>query len=73
MGNCIESGKGYEGKNEKMEIGGREVKFVKEVENTKNKGVRVKMVLTKEELQWLMMQLRSRSECCEGTGIEDVL
>ncbi|KAK9716675.1 hypothetical protein RND81_06G249900 [Saponaria officinalis] len=70
MGNCMQSEKGEE-EQEKMEINGREVKIIEEVEN-KSKGVRVKMVLTKEELQWLMMQLKNRSESSSGR-IEDVL
>ncbi|KAK9668404.1 hypothetical protein RND81_13G058000 [Saponaria officinalis] len=70
MGNCMESKKGKE-KCNIMKIGDKEVKFVKDVENN-SKGIRVKMVLTKEELQWLMLQLRNRSES-GATRIEDVL
>ena len=46
--------------------------YVKDIENNKN-GLRVKMVLTKEELQWLMLQLSNRDESGEGKSIEDVL
>ncbi|KAL9246649.1 hypothetical protein vseg_020157 [Gypsophila vaccaria] len=70
MGNCMQSEKGKEEKN-KMEINGREVKIMDEVDK-KSKGVRVKMVLTKEELQWLQMQLQNRSQNSTGR-IEDVL
>ncbi|KAL9242929.1 hypothetical protein vseg_016886 [Gypsophila vaccaria] len=70
MGNCMESEERKEESNI-MKIGDKEVKFVKDVENN-SKGIRVKMVLTKEELQWLMLQLRNRSES-GAARIEDVL
>ncbi|KAL2902770.1 50S ribosomal protein L22 [Bienertia sinuspersici] len=53
-----------------MEFIGKGGEFVKDVKDNKN-GLRVKMLLTKEELQWLMMHLRNREE--NGKRIEDVL
>lgn len=56
----------------KIEMGfvGKEGEFVKDVVSNKN-GLRVKMVLTKEELQWLMQQLSNRED--GRKRIEDVL
>ncbi|XP_021757668.1 uncharacterized protein LOC110722693 [Chenopodium quinoa] len=56
MGNCMETCKE---ENKEIEMSGKEGEFVKDVVSNKN-GLRVKMVLTKEELQWLMMQLSNR-------------
>lgn len=74
--NRFKGGGGEESGKSKEENGGiemicKEGDFVKNVASNKN-GLRVKMVLTKEELQWLMMQLSNR----DGNGgkrIEDVL
>ncbi|CAO2837740.1 unnamed protein product [Amaranthus hypochondriacus] len=75
MGNCMETYKvdankivGDENQDRNKEMG----IYVKDIENNKN-GLRVKMVLTKEELQWLMLQLSNRDELGEGKIIEDVL
>lgn len=38
-------------------------------ESEGKKGVRIKVVLTKEELQWLMLRLKEN----EGVGVEQVL
>ncbi|XP_057520553.1 uncharacterized protein LOC130800862 [Amaranthus tricolor] len=79
MGNCIETCR-FESKRsikedqkkEKEGSKGNMGVYVKNVENNKN-GVRVKMVLTKEELQWLILQLKNREEGDHGKRIEDVL
>lgn len=48
-----------------------EIRFVKEKESnlSKDGNIRVKIVLTKEELEWLMLQLKDRG----GKSLEDVL
>ncbi|CAO2819215.1 unnamed protein product [Amaranthus hypochondriacus] len=80
MGNCLETCKveakrsiKEDEKKEKEGISkGNMGVYVKNVENNKN-GLRVKMVLTKEELQWLIIQLKNREEGDHAKRIEDVL
>uniref|UniRef100_A0A7C8YSM0 Uncharacterized protein n=1 Tax=Opuntia streptacantha TaxID=393608 RepID=A0A7C8YSM0_OPUST len=70
MGNCIESCRDNQGRGEEIEkeieenrgMGDGDEQNLKVVgeKNNGNSGVRVKMVLTKEELQWLMLQLSNR-------------
>ncbi|XP_021753835.1 uncharacterized protein LOC110719244 [Chenopodium quinoa] len=66
MGNCMETCKE---ENKEIEMRGKEGEVVKDVVSNEN-GLRVKMVLTKEELQWLMMQLSNRENGVKR--IEDV-
>ncbi|XP_028774857.1 uncharacterized protein LOC114731767 [Neltuma alba] len=69
MGNCMERS----GEIQWQEGGGEEeVKQQKEGEEEDSEGkkrVRVKIVLTKEELQWLILQLNQK----QGMGLDQVL
>ncbi|XAR70175.1 hypothetical protein NMG60_11026949 [Bertholletia excelsa] len=64
MGNCMETSKDNHGGETELEE--REKQERRDFEGG---GVRVKIVLTKVELEWLMFQLKDR----EGTKLEDVL
>ena len=85
MGNCIESCKDNQGGEEEIEkereehrgMGDGEDRNLKVVgeKNNGNHGMRVKMVMTKEELQWLRLQLSNREAGRNGNNksIEEVL
>ncbi|KAI7993680.1 hypothetical protein LOK49_LG11G02810 [Camellia lanceoleosa] len=69
MGNCIETSTDsheVERKQENQEKGGC---FEESGFQAGGGGVRVKLVLTKDELEWLMLQLKGKS----GKRLEDVL
>ncbi|KAH6760940.1 hypothetical protein C2S52_008387 [Perilla frutescens var. hirtella] len=70
MGNCIETLRGYCPETEKNRID-QEEEAKSEVEKGREKSnnVRIKIVLTKEELEWLMFQMQKS----QGKKIEDVL
>ncbi|XP_042481108.1 uncharacterized protein LOC122061726 [Macadamia integrifolia] len=71
MGNCLETSRRSQHKQEEQqerheaERNGRDG-FIKEGEGG---GLRVKIVLTKEELEWLMLQLKEK----RGKRLEDLL
>ncbi|PIN13786.1 hypothetical protein CDL12_13587 [Handroanthus impetiginosus] len=58
MGNCIERCKNSPQK-----------EIIKPQEEEKSGNMRIKIVLTKEELEWLMFELKNR----EGKRLEDLL
>lgn len=61
-------GQEVETKQEEQENGKEKGGFVKE-SGFENGGIRIKLVLTKEELEWLMIQLKGKN----GKNLEDVL
>ncbi|XP_008239031.1 PREDICTED: uncharacterized protein LOC103337641 [Prunus mume] len=76
MGNCVETcTERHQGEDQmqqqkdEQEERQNEIRFVKESNLSKDGNIRVKIVLTKEELQWLMIQLKDRG----GKSLEDVL
>ncbi|KAL5541299.1 hypothetical protein UlMin_042521 [Ulmus minor] len=72
MGNCMEACTERKIETEKMQKQEEEIEresgFVKET-NLGKGSIRVKIVLTKEELEWLMLQLKNKG----GKSLEDVL
>ncbi|XP_062074566.1 uncharacterized protein LOC133778601 [Humulus lupulus] len=80
MGNCLESclSKGQEKNNKILEVkeesGAKDNDqivsgFVKENNSSRKGSLRLKIVLTKEELEWFMVQLQNKG----GKSLEDVL
>ncbi|CAB4280154.1 unnamed protein product [Prunus armeniaca] len=76
MGNCVETCTERQQGEDQMqqqkheqEERQNEIRFVKESNLSKDGNIRVKIVLTKEELEWLMLQLKDRG----GKSLEDVL
>ena len=76
MGNCIRPGRknqheedDYGMEQECVQEQEWEGEFNKERSNDHKGGVQVKIMLTKEELEWLMFQLKGN----EGKKLEDVL
>ncbi|BFG31956.1 hypothetical protein CerSpe_182300 [Prunus speciosa] len=76
MGNCVETCTERQQGEDQMqqqkheqEERQSEIRFVKESNLSKDGNIRVKIVLTKEELEWLMLQLKDRG----GKSLEDVL
>ncbi|KAG6688349.1 uncharacterized protein LOC122280745 [Carya illinoinensis] len=75
MGNCMETytqrqqAEGMQQQQQQQEgyVGERASGLVKE-SSFKQGGIRVKIVLTKEELEWFMLQLKNK----EGKVLEDV-
>ncbi|KAK9274707.1 hypothetical protein L1049_021958 [Liquidambar formosana] len=72
MGNCMErcthNPPQVDEKRHQQEEQGKAVGFVEKSGSGKG-GIRVKVFLTKEELEWLMFKLRDKG----GKGLEDIL
>ncbi|KAG7031156.1 hypothetical protein SDJN02_05196, partial [Cucurbita argyrosperma subsp. argyrosperma] len=66
MGNCVEV---LSRRSEEEETTTTGTTTMMEKEERKGGGVRIKVVLTKEELQWLMEQVQERG----GKGLEELL